>query len=140
MPTFDYKCAECHYQEEKIHGMKEEPEYKCPKCGFSMVRQFTPNIAGFIFKGGTETINWKEKRYRLKRSEQMAVKQEVHRAEMPKVQPNVAGVELDTWSDAQKVAKECGLQSETYTPFVEKENKPKIVVPGAGVSSSIIKP
>lgn len=134
MATYDYACTECHYQEEKVHGMTEEPEYKCPRCGFSMLKQFSLNRTGFIFKGGTETINWKEKRYRLKRSEKMAVKQEAHRAGLPKVQPNVAGVEFDSWSDAKKIAKECGLQHETYTPMVEKENKPKLVVPSSGIN------
>ena len=42
--------------------------------------------------------------------------------------PNIAGVRTDSWSDAQKMAKEAGMNHESYTPFVEKEKKKKIIV------------
>jgi len=35
--------------------------------------------------------------------------------------PNVGGVTVDTWSDASKLAKESGMNAESYKPMIEKE-------------------
>jgi putative FmdB family regulatory protein len=128
MPTYDYQCTACKRKEEKIHRISENPEFKCPDCGEVMERLFSPNAGGFIFKGGTPTINDREKRLRKKRSEKLKIKQERHRQDSPQVQPNIAGVQTDSWADAQKMAKEAGMNHESYTPFVEKEKKKKIIV------------
>jgi hypothetical protein len=106
--------------------MLETPEIKCSVCDSVMTRIFTPNIGGFIIKGGTPTMHYREKRARVKKSEELAQKQkQVH--EGPKIQPNIAGLETDTWRDAQKLAKEAGMNSESYQPWVEKE-KSKIII------------
>jgi len=128
MPTYTYKCTECGSEEDQIHGMKEVPEYKCSKCSSLMEKIFTPNIGGFIFKGRkTEASNYKEKRYRHKLNEDVSKRQKDRWGKGPKVRPNIAGVETDSWSDAQKMAKEAGLNHDSYTPLVEKEGK-KIIV------------
>ena len=124
MPAYDYKCNSCGEVKEYVHSMLENPDYKCD-CGSGMERLFTPNTSGFIFRGGTDTINWKEKRHHLKVSEKLALKQKEKVG--PKLRPNIAGVEVDSWSDAQKMAKEAGLNHESYTPLVEKEKKPLII-------------
>lgn len=128
MPSYDYRCNKCDYVEEHIHRMSENPEIKCPECKEKMVRLFSASAGGFIFKGGTPSINDREKRLRKKRSEKLRKKQEERRAESPQIKPNIAGVQTDSWSDAQKLAKEAGMNHESYTPFVEKERKKKIVV------------
>lgn len=128
MPTYDYKCEKCKKIKEEIHRISESPEYKCPDCGTVMVRLFTLNRTGFILKGGTPSINYKEKRQRLKRSEELAKKQRKRYGHFtPEVKPNIAGVETESWSDAQKLAKESGMNHESYTPYVEKEKKKKII-------------
>ena len=127
MPTYNYKCSSCKKSEEQIHGIKETPEIKCSVCGAIMTKMFTPNInGGFIIKGGTSTIHYREKRLREKKNEKLAVKQKQVHGEGPKIQPNVAGMEVDSWRDAQKVAKEAGMNTESYEPWVQKE-KPKII-------------
>ena len=124
MPTYNYLCQACGLLEEKIHGIKEAPQYECPKCGAQpMKRQFTLNVAGFIIKGGTDSSHWKEKRYRMKRREEIGQRQQQHKRTGPRVRPNIAGVETGSWSDAQKMAKEAGLDHESYTPWVKSENK-----------------
>ena len=128
MPTYDYQCEKCEIREEHIHGISEEPEIKCPECKKKMVRLISLSAGGFIFKGGTPAIHDREKRLRKKRSEQLKVKQEERRASSPQVQPNIAGVRTDSWADAQKMAKEAGMNHESYTPYVEKEKKKKIKV------------
>lgn len=128
MPTYDYGCNSCDCVVEQTHLMSENPEYDCPKCGKKLERMFSPNGGGFIFKGGTDSINYREKRIRKKRSEELKVKQLRHKHDSPKVQPNIAGVRTDSWSDAQKMAKEAGMNHQSYTPYVEKEKKKKIIV------------
>ena len=37
--------------------------------------------------------------------------------------PNVDGERVDSWSDAQKLAKSKGKSAESYEPLVQKEKK-----------------
>lgn len=118
---YDYQCPDCKKIEEQIHGMSENPEYKCSVCGTVMIKVFAPTR--FIMRGGTEAIHYREKRNHLKKNEILKEKQKRHKG--PRIQPNVAGMEVDSWKDAQKLAKEAGLNAESYTPFIEKENNEK---------------
>ena len=128
MPTYEYRCNKCDTVTEHIHLMSENPEIKCPDCDEVLERMISKNAGGFILKGGTATIHDREKRARKRKSEELKKKQERHRHDIPQIQPNIAGVRTDSWSDAQKMAKEAGMNHESYTPFVEKEKKKKIVV------------
>jgi putative FmdB family regulatory protein len=128
MPTYEYQCKKCKSIEEFTHSIKDNSKYKCPKCKKVMVRLISLNRTGFIMKGGTPAINYREKQLRLKRREKLAVKEKARFGSGPQIQPNVAGMETDSWSDAQKVAKEAGMDTESYTPYIEKEKKNKIKV------------
>jgi putative FmdB family regulatory protein len=125
--TYDYECPKCGITEEHFHAMSESPLIKCSKCQEPMARKISLNTTGFIMKGGTPAIHWKEKRQRMKKSENMAQKQKKYGAGK-KVTPNIAGVETGSWSDAQKMAKEAGMNHESYTPGVEKEKKEKTII------------
>jgi putative FmdB family regulatory protein len=120
--VYDYGCPECNFKEEQIHGMKEHPVYLCPKCNATMIRLFTINTTGFIIRGGSESTNWKEKRYHLKRRGELGTRQ-VERYGTPNLKPNVAGIEQESWSDAAKLAKEAGLSADSYQPMIEKEKR-----------------
>ncbi len=52
MPAYDYKCPECGFTDEVIHGMSESPEYECPDCHLVMKKVF----ATFNMKKGRERI------------------------------------------------------------------------------------
>jgi K+-transporting ATPase c subunit len=91
-----------------------------------MERIFTPNIGGFILKGGTPAIHYREKQQRMKKREEVSKKQATKSG--PSIQPNVAGMEVDTWKDAQKVAKEAGMNTESYQPWIDKEKGKQITV------------
>lgn len=127
MPTYDYFCKACGKVQEEIHFMNEKPEIKCSVCKSPMEKMFTPNIGGFVLKGGSEAIHWKEKRNRMTKRESLGQKQRDRYGSGPKIQPNVAGMETDTWKDAQKVAKEAGMNTQSYEPYVQKE-KSKLIV------------
>lgn len=124
MPRYDYRCTECQLVEEHIHSMLETPSIQCSECGASMERIISRNIAGFNIKGGSPSIHWREKRQRREKSKQLDQKQKERYGNMTPA-PNIAGVRYDSWSDAQKVAKEAGFNTESYKPWVEKEKKKK---------------
>jgi putative FmdB family regulatory protein len=51
MPHYDYRCINCHYQEEIFQKMNEEVLKKCPSCHQeSFQRQFSGGT-GLHFKG-----------------------------------------------------------------------------------------
>jgi len=133
MACYDYQCKKCGIVEEHVHGMTETPEIKCA-CGEVMEKIYSHNIGGFILKGGTSAIHYKEKRQRLKRSEVMRVRQRNrYGAEPgPKLQPNIAGHDVGTWENAAEVAKEIapktGINPALYEARAKKEGAKKIIV------------
>ena len=50
MPTYEYKCENCHYVFEKIQHMSDEPLTECPKCQ-GHIRRLIGAGSGLIFKG-----------------------------------------------------------------------------------------
>lgn len=125
MPTYEYKCNSCNIIIEVTHSIKETPQFFCEKCNSKvpLERIFSLNRTGFILKGGTEAIHWKEKRERIKKRSELGVKQ-IERygtAGGTKLRPNVGGVETESWSDAAKLAKEAGINTNSYQPMIEKE-------------------
>jgi len=128
MPTYEYHCNECQADVEIVHSIKEDPVIVCEICKregklHPMERQISNNIGGFIIKGWTEAMAWKTKRDKMKTGAELGVKQIERYSNSARLQPNVAGMEVESWSDAQKVAKEAGLRPETYEPIIEKEKK-----------------
>jgi putative FmdB family regulatory protein len=128
MPRYDYKCTKCDKVEEHIHPMSDNPLIKCSECNAEMKRIISHNIAGFAIKGGSEAIHWREKQKRLKKREVLGKKQKERYGDGPKVAPNIAGVMQDSWSDCQKLAKEAGMNHESYQSYVEKEKKNNIKI------------
>ena len=50
MPTYEYKCEECHEEFEYFQSMSEAPKDVCEKCGGKLARLLSAG-AGLIFKG-----------------------------------------------------------------------------------------
>jgi putative FmdB family regulatory protein len=125
MPTYEYRCYDCGQVQEITHSIKSDPEILCDSCESKKPaeRLISWNGTGFIFKGGTEAMNWKEKRHKMKTRAELGVKQiERYGTEGgSRLQPNVAGMEVDSWSDAAKLAKESGMSADSYKPMIEKE-------------------
>jgi putative FmdB family regulatory protein len=50
MPTYEYNCIECETSTDVVRKFNEDEILPlCPKCGYKMVRVYTP--AGIQFKG-----------------------------------------------------------------------------------------
>jgi len=47
-----YRCKdnECRHEQDEVHGMMQEPQIKCNKCGKIMKKKVTGGC-GFILKG-----------------------------------------------------------------------------------------
>jgi hypothetical protein len=96
----------------------------CPECGEKGNR--VPSIPQFILKGD----DWAGKNARIKtqmadKNKKLTARQEEMKKDAPSVTlaPNVDGERVDSWSDAQKLAKAKGKNADSYTPLVEKEKK-----------------
>lgn len=122
MATYDYRCSKCLKTEEFVHGMLETPEIRCPSCDIKMEKII--GTAQFRIHGGTEASHWKEKRSRLQHSDVLAKRQKERYGDQMKAAPNVMGHRTDTWADAQKLAKECSIPTDSYVPWVAKEKSP----------------
>jgi putative FmdB family regulatory protein len=138
MPTYDYRCNECQKILEVTHSIKEDPAIECPSClekgrKSIMERMISFNVGGFIFKQWTESKAYKVKRDKHHESKELSVRQMDRWGGGPRLQPNVAGHEVESWSDAQKLAKEAGMRSDSYAPLVEKE---KHISKSSGVDDS----
>lgn len=128
MPTYDYRCSTCTLVTEVTHSIKDTPIIDCPAClekgeHSPMERLISLNRGAFVIKQWTEAMAWKAKREKVKQNAELGVKQIERYSSGPQLQPNVAGMEVGSWSEAQKVAKESGMRTDTYEPMIEKEKR-----------------
>jgi len=50
VPTYQYRCSECHHEFEEFQSMNDKPLKTCPVCG-GKVERIISGGAGVIFKG-----------------------------------------------------------------------------------------
>jgi putative FmdB family regulatory protein len=50
MPIYEYRCADCGFQEEHLQKVSDPPLGVCPKCGKASFRKLL-SAAGFQLKG-----------------------------------------------------------------------------------------
>ncbi len=50
MPIYEYRCADCGFQEEYLQKVSEPPLTDCPSCGKPALRKLV-SAAGFQLKG-----------------------------------------------------------------------------------------
>jgi putative FmdB family regulatory protein len=125
---YPYKCSKCEH--EYICSIPMD-DYKipqpCPECGVKNEKLFRPT-RNFILKGD----GWAGKNSRI--NQQMREKNkklDARTAEMKRdapnvtLAPNVDGERVDSWSDAQKLAKSKGKSTESYEPMIAKEKESK---------------
>lgn len=130
MPTYDYKCPQCNVVYEIVHSIKENPDLYCPNedciasgedIKLQRMISLNRNGSGFIIKGWTESQHYKFKREKIKENAKLEMKQIDKFGTGPSLKPNVAGMEVDSWSDAKKLAKEAGLNTSSYDRHIKNE-------------------
>ncbi|HED16339.1 MAG TPA: zinc ribbon domain-containing protein [Gammaproteobacteria bacterium] len=50
MPIYEYKCAECEHQFEKLQKISDDPLKDCPECNNPSLKKLV-SAAGFRLKG-----------------------------------------------------------------------------------------
>jgi putative FmdB family regulatory protein len=51
MPTYEYRCENCHHQFEELQSFKDEPLKVCPNCHQEQLRRLFGTGAAILFKG-----------------------------------------------------------------------------------------
>lgn len=51
MPIYEYQCANCRHQLEKLQKISDDPLTTCPECGQDTLNKLV-SAAGFRLKGG----------------------------------------------------------------------------------------
>ena len=51
MPIYEYRCADCGYEMDKLQKISDPPLTDCPACGRSALQKLV-SAAGFRLKGG----------------------------------------------------------------------------------------
>jgi len=124
MPTYEYRCNKCENVVEIIHSIKESPVITCEDCPDEvMERLISHNFGGFIIKGESPSKVNKEMGVRRKKNANLGVRQLERYGTGPRVAPNVGGEEVGSWTEAAKLAKDKGLNADSYQPMIEKEKK-----------------
>ena len=125
---YEYNCDACG--QEYVCNVPMDDYAKpqpCPSCGKENMKKFQPTT-NFILKGD----GWTGKNMRIKN--QMAEKNkklDARTNEMKRDQPNVTlapnvdGERVDSWTDAQKLAKSKGKDTTSYEPLIAKEKASK---------------
>ena len=125
MPTYEYECtgAACEYPFEVRLSLSEynAPQH-CPLCGAPGRKLISP--PNFVLKGD----DWPGKNLKIRgqmeeKNRRLQAKQEVMRREAPgmTLAPNVAGERVDSWADAQKLARDKGLSTASYEAKIKEE-------------------
>jgi len=95
---------------------ERDSETRCPECG-DLGRR-VPSLPQFILVGD----GWTGKNLRVKQ-QMLETRQNEMKRDAPAVTlaPNVDGERVDSWSDAQKLAKSKGKNADSYNALVQKE-------------------
>ena len=127
MPYYPYQCYDCGAEETRILPISEYNSTQlCGSCGSVLNKLLTsPNV---VFKGGGwSTKNDRIKRQMREKNKKLTAKQNEMKRDAPNVDlaPNVDGQRVDSWSDAQKLAKSKGKDTNSYEPLITKEKSKK---------------
>jgi putative FmdB family regulatory protein len=126
---YQYKCSQCDTEYECRIPMDDHAiPQPCPECGVENPKLFKPTT-NMIFKGdGWSTKNERIKNQMRKKNAKLDARSEEMKRDTNvggRLAPNVDGERVDSWSDAQKLAKSKGKDTSSYEPLVSKEKASK---------------
>lgn len=125
MPIYTYACDACEIPFELILPMSQcQDSQACPSCGATARKTVAP--VAFILAGdGWASKNGRVAAQMAEKNRRLEAKQEERRRDAPgvKLAPNVGGERVDSWADAQKLAKSQGKDAGSYDKLVATEKK-----------------
>lgn len=128
MPMYRHECQECTNEFDVMCSIDQrEDSHECEFCGaVNSKKVFTG--CNFILPGD----DWASKNNRIqKQMAERRAKLKKKSAEQAREQPgmtlapNVDGERTESWSDAQKLARDKGKNVDSYTQMVKRERKQK---------------
>ena len=126
MATYDFLCPECEHTQDVRATISEAEKIHppCGKCGAPTSKTFiASNFRGqFCLRGEWDGKLDRETKYRERRSKELAKKQKDNH-HIPRLQPNVNGEQVASWSDAKKLAKDKGYDTTHYEDKVKSLSK-----------------
>lgn len=123
MPSYSFKCKSCdiNFSIELSREMSCVKQ-NCPECMALCGRELSKT--NFMLKGD----GWIGKNQVIKdqmkdKNKFLEQKQNEKKRDAPgmTLAPNIGGEKVDSWADAQKIAKEKGLNTASYDALVKKE-------------------
>jgi putative FmdB family regulatory protein len=125
MPTYTFKCEACDHQFDRILRLAEfDDPQACPECAVIPAKRIIGGPVGFVLRGdGWTGKNLKIKSQMAKRRAGLAAKEREIKNDGPGVRlaPNVGGERVDSWSEAQRLAKSKGKDTSSYDKMIRKE-------------------
>lgn len=125
MPAYDFHCRECDTVFELQMASKDYKEPTgCPECKHegSIGRIFTP--VGMVFAGdGWATKNGRVNAQMRARQEKAGQRQRDNHGTGLSLAPNVNGEQVDSWSDAAKLASSKGKDASGYLKLAKETGK-----------------
>ena len=119
MPVFDFECKSCNTSSE-VFVTSNSSTHLCIQCATPLVQKLNTSIkTSYVGWGGWTQKNLEQDAYQAKRSALMSKRQKERPVE--KLVPNVGGLELDSWKDASKYAKEKGYLTDGYDKKASEE-------------------
>ena len=125
MPTYAYQCLTCELAfDKKLPLAQYKDPQECPECGGETKKLVTMprfNLAG----DGWQSKNQRVRQHMSEKNRRLKVKEEEMKRDAPgmKLAPNVAGERTESWSEAQKLAADKGLDTASYEPMIRKEQE-----------------
>lgn len=126
---YDFRCSNCDHQWEvkmKANDFKEikDEGLPCTSCeDGTAFNEFNPGDIQVAYKGlQWADKNYKEKKYRKKRSKYMQQRQDKNHYK-PTLAPNYKGQRTKNWKEARDAARDDGKLDFTYDPLVKKEEQ-----------------
>lgn len=126
MPIYAFCCEDCetHFDRQLKLADYDTPQ-TCPECDSEhtyrrvTLPKFNLPGDGWASKNGRVRAQMRKKNERLD-----AISEQMRRdAPVASLQPNVGGERVESWSDAQKLAKSQGKDTTSYEPHIKKERE-----------------
>lgn len=126
MPTYGYQCNACSAVFDRVLPLSKRKELQaCPECQAEARQTLTAGV-GAVLRGD----GWTGKNILIK-SQMAARRARVGRREVsfrhdgPQIRlaPNVGGEQVDSWSEATKLARSKGKETSLYAQRARQEGK-----------------
>ena len=125
MPTYTYRCTECESEFDRVLPLSEYDHPQTCSCGCEDTKRVISPV-GFVLRGdGWGGKNLRIKNQMLARRKNLAGKELERKMDGPGVRlaPNVGGVRVDSWAEAQRMAKSLGKDTSSFDDKVRKERQ-----------------